>query len=401
MKHLYIDIGSTYIKTFEDDKGVSKQYKRDFNVSIWDDISSKLNDLLSSYNSKEISICSSANGGLSVLILGLSDSFSKKFSEQAVLNAGAIIAGSLNYFELDNLKNKSYKVDVLVITGGVDSIDNSYFPTDFAGYVNKYIEYGHIVFAGNTALRNKVQEIDASVVFLENILTNKLKANIDELTGYLSKLYHKDIIKRQEIKELYSITNNTVLPTPYIVNRAFEYENYSSASYLPAPFIVIDIGGATIDIHFSNDVISLGNFHETYNRLVFKNIGVHKSLDSLLYNIKNNEFTEEFYYLQEMEVDSQDIKGHGFDIKTLMKFALLIILVKCSKLEDKTQVVIEFERLKGVIITGGACKILSLEEAQNVLSFFYKKLNIANNIPNIVIDKHYTFWKAGFKPKIV
>jgi len=71
MSKLLIDIGSTYFKVAQD--GDIQQYFRDFNKNILDDLNSKCSEIVTQYKKEDIYICSSANGGLSTLIIGLTN----------------------------------------------------------------------------------------------------------------------------------------------------------------------------------------------------------------------------------------------------------------------------------------------------------------------------------------
>ena len=71
---LLIDIGSTYFKVSTSD--TLEQHFRDFNKEILDDLSHKCGDTLARFDKNDVHICSSANGGLSTLIIGITNSFS-------------------------------------------------------------------------------------------------------------------------------------------------------------------------------------------------------------------------------------------------------------------------------------------------------------------------------------
>jgi len=62
---LLIDIGSTYFKVST--KNTIEQHFRDFNKQILDDLNHKCGETVQQYDSQDIHICSSANGGLSTL----------------------------------------------------------------------------------------------------------------------------------------------------------------------------------------------------------------------------------------------------------------------------------------------------------------------------------------------
>ncbi|MCK4975134.1 MAG: methylaspartate mutase, partial [Sulfurimonas sp.] len=71
---LLIDVGSTYFKVST--SSAIEQHLRDFNKDIFDDLTYKCGETIHSYPKDDVYICSSANGGLSTLIIGITHSFS-------------------------------------------------------------------------------------------------------------------------------------------------------------------------------------------------------------------------------------------------------------------------------------------------------------------------------------
>ena len=81
---LLIDIGSTYFKVSTTES--IEQHFRDFNKQILDDLTHKCGDTVQLFDAQDIHICSSANGGLSTLIIGLTHSYSLKYVHYRILN---------------------------------------------------------------------------------------------------------------------------------------------------------------------------------------------------------------------------------------------------------------------------------------------------------------------------
>jgi len=94
MSKLLIDMGSTYFKVCQE-SGIS-QYFRDFNKDIYDDLLTKCGNIFANYAKEDIHICSSANGGLSTLIIGLTNSFSLKFAK--ILRLILVLISSIPFF---------------------------------------------------------------------------------------------------------------------------------------------------------------------------------------------------------------------------------------------------------------------------------------------------------------
>ena len=109
MSKLLIDVGSTYFKVCQK-SGIS-QYFRDFKKDIYDDLITKCGDIFSQYKKEDIFICSSANGGLSTLIIGLTNSFSLKFAKNIAFNSGINIIDTILYSKIEASKSPGELVD--------------------------------------------------------------------------------------------------------------------------------------------------------------------------------------------------------------------------------------------------------------------------------------------------
>lgn len=157
------------------------------------------------------------------------------------------------------------------------------------------------------------------------------------------------------------------------------------------PYILIDIGGATTDIHYSKDLIAENMVSDNeYDRLVFKKLGVFKSKESLIFSAKNNEFVYELLaYLKVTEniFEEQSEKA----LKILMQLAIFLVLCKVSHFR-KAYVTLKLNALNSMIFTGGITKVLQLEDVENIVSFFYKKILNSSHNPTIVMDTDYNIW---------
>ena len=390
MSKLLIDVGSTYFKVCQ--KSGIIQYFRDFKKDIYDDLVTKCGDIFSQYKKEDIFICSSANGGLSTLIIGLTNSFSLKFAKNIAFNSGINIIDTILYSKIEESKSPGELVDVVIIVGGIDGIGNV-FDEKLLNYLEK-VQYSNIVYVGTTQDASFLKEHLPNLVVLSNIITNKLHVNGNELKEYLTNLYQADIVGKEDIKHLYEITANQIYSTPYIVNRSLPFidANFDVVN----PFIVVDIGGATTDIHYSRDLVRDNIVSESgYDRLVFKKLGVYKSRETLVYAAKNNEFVYELLaYLNVTEniLEEESEKA----LRILMQLSIFLVLYKVSRL-NPLYVTLQLELLKTVVLTGGITKVLNYEEVEAIISFFYKKVMNVHALPNIVMDYDYAIWTLGME----
>ena len=388
MSKLLIDVGSTYFKVCQQ-SGIS-QYFRDFKKDIYDDLITKCGDIFAQYKKEDVFICSSANGGLSTLIIGLTNSFSLKFAKNIAFNSGINIIDTILYSKIEETKAPLELVDVVIVVGGIDGIGNVFDEKLFKYLQN--VQYSNIVYVGTKQDAKYLKEHLPSLKILGNIITGKLHVNEVELKEYLTNLYQADIVGKEDIKHLYELTSNQIYSTPYIVNRSLPLidANFEVVN----PFIVVDIGGATTDIHYSRDLVRDNILTQSeYDRLVFKKLGVYKSRETLVFAAKNNEFVYELLsYLNVTEniLDEESEKA----LRILMQLSIFLVLYKVSRL-NPMYVTLHLELLKTVVLTGGITKVLTYEEAEMIIVFFYKKVMNLHAIPTIVMDYDYAIWTLG------
>ncbi len=390
---LLIDVGSTYFKIAA--MGEIRQYPRSFDRDIYRDLREKCGDVIDQYAPEEIYICSSANGGLSTLIIGLTRSFSLKYATDIAYNSGINIIDTLLYPKIKSYPIPGEKVDVVIVVGGIDDVEGV-FDERLFGYL-EHLKYDHIVYAGSGADAELFSKRVPEATLLGNILNDRLQVEEEALKEYLTNLYQADIIGKEEIKELYAITANQIYPTPYIVNRAMERLSGRFAEVVD-PFIMIDIGGATTDIHYSSDLrVDNRVSEEGYDRLVFKKLGVYKSRESLIFSARRNEFVYELLnYLNVTEHILEERSEQA--TKILMQLAIFLVLYKVSR-HHEGYLSLHLERLKSIVMTGGITKVLSDQEMEETVLFFYRKILHYHTVPPLVIDRAYAIWTLGLAPE--
>lgn len=388
MSKMLIDVGSTYFKVCND--GNISHHFRNFDKDIYDDLLFKCGDEINKYQKDEIQICSSANGGLSTLIIGLTESFSLKYASNIAYNSGINIIETVVYSQIESYAVPTDTLDVVIVVGGIDSVQNVFDET-LINYLEK-LTYSNIVYVGSSTQVEFLEKNIENLEVLPNIIDNKLKMVEDDLKEYLTNLYQTDIMGKEDIKRLYELTSNQIYSTPYIVNQSLPLIH--TKLDVADPFIVIDIGGATTDIHYSKDLAD-DNIITTneYDRLVFKKLGVYKSRESLVHTAKNNEFVYELLaHLNTTEnmLDSKDEKA----TKLLMQLSIFLVLYKISH-HHKSYLNIKLDTLNSIVLTGGITKVLDNNEMEDIISFFYKKLLSFDTTPTLVVDKDYEIWTLG------
>ena len=388
MSKLFIDIGSTYFKVAQD--GDIEQHFRDFNKNILDDLNTKCADVISQYAKEDTHICSSANGGLSTLIIGLSNSFSLKYAINIAFNSGINIIDTVLYPKIESEAIPSELIDVVIVVGGIDSVEKV-FDEKLLAYLEK-VNYQNIVYVGSKQNIPFFEKNIENVVVLDNIISDKLQIHEEALKNYLTDLYQADIVGKEDIKALYEITSNQIFSTPYIVNRSLPKIN--ERLDVADPFIVVDIGGATTDIHYSRDLVNDNIVSESaYDRLVFKKLGVYKSRESLVHTAKSNEFV--FELLEHLNVTENILEEQSEKAtRVLMQLSIFLVLYKVSK-HHAQYVELNLDILNSIVLTGGITKVLTQAEVDDIVLFFYKKILQFHKAPTTLLDSNYEIWTYG------
>jgi hypothetical protein len=389
---LFVDVGSTYFKISTGDR--IEQHFRDFNKSILDDLMSKCGETVDRFDKNDVHICSSANGGLSTLIIGVTNSFSLKYATNIAFNSGINIIDTILYQNIEDYSLPSDLIDVVIIVGGVDTHAKL-----FSDRLYKYLaqlNYSNIVFVGSAQDAPKIRENLENVVVLPNIVDNRLHIVEEHLKEYLTNLYQQDIEGKEDIKHLYDITANQIFSTPYIVNRALPMIDSHFA--VANPFILLDIGGATTDIHYSKDLVDDNIVTENeYDRLVFKRLGVYKSKQSLILAAQANEFVYEL--LTHLRVtENIFLEQSEKATKILMQLAIFLVLCKMSHYK-KSYINLKLLAINSIVLTGGITKVLTVEEIETIIAFFYKKILTSDHNPVTIMDSNYDIWTLGAKGK--
>ena len=387
---LLIDIGSTYFKVSTSES--IEQHFRDFNKQILDDLMHKCGDTVQRFEAQDIHICSSANGGLSALIIGLTHSYSLKYATNIAFNAGINIIDSIVFQDIEDYSIPSDLIDVVIIVGGIDS-NSGLFDERLLGYLDK-LHYSNVVYVGNVQDAAVIAARVERLVVLPNIIDDRLHIVEKHLKEYLTNLYQQDIEGKEDIKHLYQITGNQIYPTPYVVNKSLPLiHTFFSVT---DPFILLDIGGATTDVHYSKDLVSDNIVTEQgHDRIVFKKLGVFKSRQSLIFTAENNEFAYEL--LMHLKVTENIYTEHSEKAtKVLMQLAIFLVLSKMSHYRP-AYVTLKLLAMNSIVFTGGITKVLNTEDIEDVVAFFYRKILNSDHKPVTVLDANYDIWTLGAK----
>src|SRR5579871_806995 len=201
-------------------------------------------------------VCSSAAGGLRVAVIGLVPSLSLEAAQRAALGAGAKIIGAYGHKMSPNVLAALEKTrpDLILLAGGIDGGDEETILHNARALARLKLTSPTIV-AGNQFVSGDCSEIltaaGCNVTLAANLLQEIDRVEVDEVHHLIRELFVKHITQAKGIERVSDELNLAapIIPTPAAVLRACQLIAEGSSSDV----IVVDIGGATTDIHSASD----------------------------------------------------------------------------------------------------------------------------------------------------
>ena len=404
-KHRFaMDIGSTVIKLAKldsDSSIVSQQFfERDFDTGIPDQVDSILSATDGYEDNMELLICSSANGGLRVGILCLSRYFSGAALRNEVLLAGA---NPVYLYEFDENKSSSAPVDILVIGGGIDCEDcgpllRRIDALDFGRFA-----FRTLMYAGNKHAESALVKRHPDVHVVPNPMDETLTSPRNTVFEAVRDAYLADLVHKEGISELGRICRGGVRPTPEVVNHGFQRGVSNRSTFdLTGASIVIDIGGATTDLHYTVEIIREDSAdrplpRSSVGRYVFTDLGIVASRDSALAQMRAHPRLYEFLSVV-LDSDVRNTyrslrEGEYSPPQFLLSYGCLFLtLERFSRGRGPGLPSGNLNKISNVVLTGGAAQLLELDTAERLLGL------ISNDKfakPRVRTDSDYRLWVDG------
>jgi len=263
--YLLIDFGSTYTKLTLVDVGneriiATAKTITTVETNIMEGFNQAYQLLCEKFDRNEVKIvkklaCSSAAGGLKMITIGLVPELTVEASKRAALGAGARVLKTYS-FELTNAEIQeilSSKVDIILLSGGTDG-GNTKTILHNAHKIAENIKHIPIIVAGNKCCYDDIKTIfdDAGInyVFTENVMPRLNVLNVVPVREKIREIFMKNIIKSKGMDEANNYIDGILMPTPAAVLKAGEILSLGTSKQDGiGDLIIVDIGGATTDVH--------------------------------------------------------------------------------------------------------------------------------------------------------
>lgn len=261
--YLFIDFGSTFTKLTlvdierEEIIATEKAYTTvETDVTIgYDKALKKLKEKVAvEYNITNKLACSSAAGGLKIIAIGFVPELTSEAAKRAALGAGAKVIKTysfkLNESELEEIKNSN--ADIILLSGGTDG-GNSETIIHNAEMINKFNLKIPVVVAGNKSCDDEIKSIFGDNIeyhITENTMPNLNHINVDPARETIRNIFMEKIVHAKGMENVEDSISGILMPTPASVLKAAEVLSMGSRDEEGiGDLAVLDIGGATTDVH--------------------------------------------------------------------------------------------------------------------------------------------------------
>lgn len=218
----------------------------------------------------ELLASSSAAGGLKMCVHGLVYDMTVHAARAAALGAGAVVrqttAGKLTQADLD--EQRAIKPNLILLAGGTDGGER-----ETALYNAELLAAegtgAPVLYAGNAQNQSAIQSIfkQAGVpcYITENVYPKLDALNIEPVRKQIHAAFERHIVSAPGMEHIRDMVTGAILPTPGAVMEAtmLLYDEIGD-------LLVLDIGGATTDVHSvtngSDEIAQLLTTPEPFNK---------------------------------------------------------------------------------------------------------------------------------------
>ncbi len=202
---------------------------------------------------EEMFATSSAAGGLKMTVHGLVYDMTVRAAKEAALGAGAVIkgitAGLLKDMDMEDVLK--INPNIILLAGGVDygEEDIIYENAKKLAAIPLDIPF---IYGGNIKLSQRIKDLflnnGKSMVTIENVYPKIDQLNVGPAREVIQQVFEEHIIKGPGMEKIRNLVTGTIIPTPGAVMKAAMVLNSNLEDLM-----VIDVGGATTDVHSVTD----------------------------------------------------------------------------------------------------------------------------------------------------
>lgn len=292
------DIGSTFIKLISVGPGGEIE-GRARTPTAHDDLTASVQQALASLgalDSDDLTLSSSAGGGLRIVVLGLEHALSGEAGRRTSATAGGRVVGVYGRDDLQEgarLDVSELAPDVALLTGGTDGGDEDSI-LQAGKALSATAPSLPVVVAGNQNTYARLRRILGNgrpVQFVDNVMPRVGELNSDAAQTAIRRIFIDHVIGRGRFASGWELVDRIKMPTPAAVMSAAEAvaELGVTDSVLDQP-VIVDLGGATTDVYsvMTGDGRARGYAYRSFpdqlvTRTVEGDLGMRENASALLH----------------------------------------------------------------------------------------------------------------------
>ena len=249
--------------------------------------------------------CSSAAGGLRIVVIGNVPGLTVEAANQAALGAGAKVVGS-SAFKLSDGKIaevEALRPDMILLTGGVDGGDSETILHNARVLAQSRLA-APVVVAGNRAAVDETIAIlkrgGKEVRLVDNVMPKAGKLSVESAREAIRELFMERITHAKGLDALRGMVP-VVLPTPMAVIEGVRLGADGTGDEEGwGDMLVVDVGGATTDVHSigyghpaGENVIAQGLAEPYAKRTVEGDLGIRFNAATIVTRLGLDKLTED------------------------------------------------------------------------------------------------------------
>lgn len=240
-------IKSNEVKIVAQGKSYTTVMDGDVTIGLRKSIEDIENQIGEKLTYKKMLSTSSAAGGLKITVHGLVEDMTVKAAREAALGAGGniklVTAGKLR--KSDIKKIREINPNLIMIAGGTDfgERDTALYNAEVLSKENLNKPF---VYCGNKANIDDIEEIfkGQELYIVDNVYPRIDELNVEPARYVIQQAFENNIIKAPGMNKIKEMVNGTIMPTPGAV-----MESTKLLYELIGDVVVLDVGGATTDVH--------------------------------------------------------------------------------------------------------------------------------------------------------
>ncbi len=310
---LLIDFGSTFTKVVAVDlkeeavvaaARVPSTVESDITIGLEEALKKIAGEVgISNLEEREALACSSAAGGLRMVCAGFVPELTSQAANHAALGAGARVVGCYSY-KLSRQEVQEIEAiapDILLLAGGTDGGDEQVILHNARMFSRTGRAITNIIIAGNKTAHDEIRAVfknnDKNVLYTRNVMPEIGVLDVAPCNREIRELFMKNIIQAKGIARAKTIIKDVIMPTPSAVLEAARLvANGWGDTAGFGELIVIDVGGATTDVHSiargnpaRTDIIVAGLPEPYEKRTVEGDLGLKYNLEKLIELVRERE----------------------------------------------------------------------------------------------------------------